>query len=128
MESPEKREFSQHHQNYRLKQKLVDSSRAKARANNGLASSVTDILRSSQNDPQGWFIDEPKHKTRAELVEYRNKNERAKMAETTAKGIAVSLEARRIQDLEDRKREPEEMSTIGLEVDLEVKPRTMKEL
>lgn len=73
-------------------------------------------------------VDNPVNKTRTDLLMRRGQCDRKQIADTTAKGIAASLEARRIQDIVDRQREPEEMSTIGLEVDVEAKPKTLKQL
>lgn len=43
-------------------------------------------------------------------------------------GIAASLEARRIEDKEDRVRETEEMSTVGLDLNLDEKANTLRML
>jgi hypothetical protein len=81
-------------------------------------------FKSLDLDPKGAYVSQPETATRTELFLKRGKCDRKQIAETTAKGIATSLEARRLQDLEDRQREPEEMSTVGLEVDLTVKAKT----
>lgn len=93
----------------------------------GLTKSFKD-LKNPDMDPLGTFVENPANKTRTELLMKRGQCDRKQIAETTAKGIAASLEARAIQNIEDRRREPEEMSTIGLEIDIEVQPKTLKQL
>jgi hypothetical protein len=58
----------------------------------------------------------------------RSRCDRAEIERRTALGIAASLEARRIEDKEDRIRETEEMSTVGLEINLEEKANTLRML
>ena len=56
----------------------------------------------------------------------RSRCDRDEIERRTALGIAASLDARRIEDKEDRVRETEEMSTVGLEVSLEEKAKTLR--
>lgn len=71
---------------------------------------------------------DPLFKTRTDLLNARSREEKVKISKTTSVGIASSLELKRLQDIEDRKREPEEMSTIGMEINLNEKPATFKQL
>lgn len=98
-----------------------------ARCRQGLTASFED-LRSNEKDPKGQYIEKPVSKTRFELFALRNRRDHAKIADTTAKGIATSLEARRMQDIEDRQREPEEESEIGREADLAQKACSKRQL
>lgn len=43
-------------------------------------------------------------------------------------GISASLATRKIQDADDRVREMEEMSTVGLEISTEDRAKTLKQL
>lgn len=76
--------------------------------------------------PQGVRVESPANKTRAELLLMRSRCDRDEIERRTALGIAASLDARRIEDIEDRVRETEEMSTVGLEVSLEEKAKTLR--
>lgn len=58
----------------------------------------------------------------------RSRCDRGEIERRMATGIATSLEARRNEDIQDRVREPEEMSTVGLEVNLSEKANTLRQL
>jgi len=58
----------------------------------------------------------------------RARCDRSDIERRMAQGISASLEARKWQDIQDRKREPEEMSTVGLEINIEEKAKTLRQL
>lgn len=73
--SPEKKEFSTHHQTYTQLSKLVNSEKLEARLSQGLTQSATD-LRNPASDSHGVYVNDPSSKTRTELFAKRGRCDR----------------------------------------------------
>lgn len=58
----------------------------------------------------------------------RSRCDRADIEKRMREGISASLATRKIQDADDRVREMEEMSTVGLEISTEDRAKTLKQL
>ena len=91
----EKKYWASQHQSYSNLAKLKGNDKLEARQLQGLTASFKE-LRVIDKDPNGAYVDKPVSKTRGELMALRNRRDHEKIADTTAKGIATSLEARRI--------------------------------
>lgn len=105
--------------------KLAEQDRFNGRKREGLTTQFQDI-RQSNKDPKGVYVEAPSSKTFTDLNLIRASQERQTIVDRTASGIATSMELKKLKNIEERKLEQEEMSTIGLEVDLDAKPNTIK--
>ena len=107
-------------------EKIQQKNKSELRVKNSLKVTSTDF-KATDIDPKGTSVVSPKNKTLQELLLMRSRCDRADIERRMAEGISKTLVFKKIQDAEDRTREIEEESTVGLEINVDEEAKSLKQ-